>query len=124
MLGVPPDIDEGSFVSRPCNVTKGSKRVKIGSPVYVHVGFDIIIDCNIVNGTPPITIQWFHNGSPYQTGGNISNTITITNASNGDVFECRADNNIGFDTESTTINVMQGKWIMLICMLLLKSDML
>ena len=116
LLGDPPDIDEGSFVSRPYNVTKGSKRVKIGSPVYVHVGFDVIIDCNIVNGTLPITIQWFHNGSHYPTRGNISNTITITNASNGDVFECRADNDIGFDTESTTINVMQGKWIMLICM--------
>ena len=116
MLGDPPDIDDGSFVSRPYNVTKGTKKVNIGSPVYVHVGFDVIIDCNTVNGTPPITIQWFHNGSPYPTRGNISNAITITNASNGDVFKCRADNNIGFDTESTTIHVIQGKLMMHIIM--------
>ena len=86
-------------------MTKGTKRVKIGSPVYVRDGFDVIIDCNIVNGTPPINIQWFHNGSHYPTRGNISNNITITNASNGDVFKCRADNNIGFDTENSTIHV-------------------
>ena len=112
MLGDPPDIDEGSFVPRPYNVTKGTKKVAVGSPVYVRDGFDVIIDCIIANGTPPITIQWFHNESPYPTRGSVSNTITITNASNGDVFKCRADNNIGFDTESTTIHVIQGKWIM------------
>ena len=111
MLGNPPDIDEGSFVRQPAVVTEGSKKVKIGSPVYVHYKFNVIIDCNIVGGTPPITTQWFRNGSPDPTRGNVS-TITITDADNGDVFKCRADNNIGFDTESTTIHVIQGKWIM------------
>ena len=82
----------------------GSKRVKIGTPVYVYSGFDVIIDCNIVNGTPPINITWFRNGFPYPSGGNVS-TITITDADDGDVFKCRADNIIGFDTKNTSIYV-------------------
>ena len=104
-----PVIDEGTFVPRPSVITKGNKRVKIGTPVYVHGGFDVIIDCNIVNGAPPITITWFRNGSPYPTRGSVY-TITITNASNGDVFECRADNIFGFDTENTAIHVVYGKY--------------
>ena len=104
-----PVIDEGTFVPRPSVITKGNKRVKIGAPVYLHGGFDVIIDCNIVNGIPPITIMWFRNGSPYPTRGSVY-TITITNASNGDVFKCRADNTFGFDTESTTTHVVYGKY--------------
>ena len=100
----PPIIDKGSFIPRPSGITRGNKRVKIGTPVYVQGGFDVIIDCNIVNGTPPVNITWFRNGSPYPTKGSVSN-ITITDASNGDVFKCRTDNIIGFDTESTTIHV-------------------
>ena len=114
LLGT-PDIDEGSFVPRPSVIIRDNKRVKIGTPVYVHSGFDVIIDCNISNGTPPINITWFHNGSPYPTEGNTS-TITITDANNGDVFKCRAENNIGFDTESTTIYVKGDKWIMYLYM--------
>ena len=64
-----------------------------------------------MNGTPPITIKWLRNGSPDPTRGNVS-TITITDASNGDIFKCRAENNIGFDTENTTIYITDGKWIM------------
>ena len=109
LLG-PPDIDEGSFVPRPSVVTRGNKRVKIGTPVYVYIGFDVIIDCKTVDGTPPINITWFRNGSPYPIEGNVS-TITITDAHNGDVFKCRADNDIGFDTENTTIYVEYGKYI-------------
>ena len=107
----PPYIDEGSFLPRPSVITRGNKTVTIGTPVYVYNGFDVTIDCNIVNGTPPITIQWFRNGSPDPTRGNVS-TITITDASNGDVFKCRADNIIGFDAESTVIYVIAGKCIM------------
>ena len=102
-----PVIDKGSYVPRPSVITRGNKRVKIGTPVYVHDGFDVMIDCNTVNGTPPINITWFRNGSPYPTRGSIS-TITITDASNDDVFKCRADNIIAFDTESTTIYVKYG----------------
>ena len=106
----PPDIDEGSFVPRPSVVTKGNKTVKIGTPVYVYSGYDVIIDCKTVDGTPPINITWFRNGSPYPIEGNVS-TITITDARNGDVLKCRADNDIGFDTENTTIYVEYGKYI-------------
>ena len=108
LLGDPPDIDEGSFVQQPAIVTESSKKVKIGSPVYVHGGFDVTIDCKIVGGTPPITIQWFRNRLPDPTRGNVS-TITITDASNSDVFKCRADNNVGFDAESTTIHFVNSK---------------
>ena len=85
-------------------------RVNIGTPVYVHNGFNVTIDCNIVNGTPPITIQWFRNGSPDPTRGNVS-TIITTNASNGDVLMCRADNIEGFDSEITVIYVGHGKYV-------------
>ena len=106
----PPVIDEGSFVSRPSVITRGNKRVNIGTPVYVHDGFDVTIDCNIVNGTPPVTIQWFRNGSPDTTRGNVS-AITITDASNGDVFKCRADNIEEADTQRSTVHVEYGKYI-------------
>ena len=110
----PPVIDKGSFVPRPSVITRGNTRVKIETPVYVHSGFDVIIDCDIVNGTPPINITWFRNGSSYPTRGSVS-TITITDANNGDVFKCRTDNIIGFDSESTTIHVEYGKYICISC---------
>ena len=105
-----PEINKGSCVPQSSVYSRGNKTVKIGTPVYVHNGFDITIDCNIVNGTPPITIQWFRNGSPDSTRGNVS-TITITDASNGDVFKCRADNIIGYDNENTSIYVEYGKYV-------------
>jgi len=83
---------------------RGTIRVDIGTPVYVIDRFDVIIDCDIDSGTPPITIRWFRNGQLDPSRGNVS-TITVTDAIDGDVFMCRADNNIGFDIESTTINV-------------------
>ena len=79
-------------------------RVKIGTPVYVHNGFIVTIDCKVISGSLPINITWFRNGSLYQTRGNVF-TITLTDPRNGDVFKCRADNIIGFDTtENTTIH--------------------
>jgi len=82
----------------------GTMRVDIGSPVYVVDGSDVVIDCDIASGTPPITIHWFCNGQPDPSRGNVS-TITVNDANSGDVFMCRADNKIGFDMESTTISV-------------------
>ena len=107
---IAPDIDEGSFVPRPSVITRGNIRVKIGAPVYVYSGFDVIIDCKFLGGTPPVNITWFRNGSLYPTRENVS-AITITDASNGDVFKCRADNIIGFDTVNTTIYVEYGKHV-------------
>ena len=69
-----------------------------------------MIDCNIVNGTPPINITWFRNGSLYPTRGSVY-SIIISDTINSDVFKCRADNIIGFDTESTTIYVEYGKCV-------------
>ena len=105
-----PDIDEGSFVPKPSVITEGSKRVKIGAPVYINDGFDVIINCIIVGGTPPINITWFRNGSPDPTRGSVSN-ITISDARNGDVFKCKAENIEGFDTESTTIYIEYCKYV-------------
>ena len=106
----PPVIDKGSCVTQPFVITRGNKRVKIGTPVYVYTGYDVIIDCNIINGSLPITIQWFRNGSPDSTRGNVS-TITITDVSSGDTFKCRADNMIGYDSDNTSIHVEYGKYI-------------
>ena len=105
----PPVIDEGQFIPKPSVIKRENKRVKIGTPVYVHSGFDVTIDCNIVKGTPPINITWFRNGSPDPTRGTVS-TITITDAHDGDVFKCKADNIHGFDTEHTTIHVACGRY--------------
>ena len=79
-------------------------RVKIGTPVYVVDGFDVTIDCNILTGTPPVTIRWFRNGRLDPSRGNVT-SITVTDADDNDNFACRADNNVGFDIENTTIRV-------------------
>ena len=111
----PPVIDKGSFVLRPSVIARVNKRVKIGTPVYIYDGFYVKIDCNILIGSPPITIQWLRNGSPYRTGQSVS-TITITNANNGDVFTCKATNIKGSDIESTIVYVEYGKYIcMYVC---------
>ena len=107
---IAPVIDKGSFVPRPTIITRGNKRVKIGTPVYVYSGLDVIIDCKFLGGTPPVNITWFRNGSLDPTRGSVS-TIRITDASNGDVFECRVDNIVGFDTGNTTIYVEYGKCV-------------
>ena len=62
----------------------------------------ITLDCNLLTGTPAITIMWFHNGVVDPTRGNVS-TITVTKYSDGDVYTCRAENDVGFDEENTTI---------------------
>ena len=79
-------------------------EVQIGSPGYVVDGSDVTIVCDIASGTRPITISWFRNGAPDPTRGNVS-TITVTDYNDGDEFTCRADNDVGFDEESTIINV-------------------
>ena len=80
-------------------------EVKIGSPVYVLDGFDVNLVCDILSGMRPITIVWFHNGVLDTTRRNVS-TITVTDYNDQDVYTCRAENDVGFDEESTTINVL------------------
>ena len=104
MLGVPPDIDEGPFIPLPYSLTRLRMTVKIGSPVYVVDGFNVIINCNILTGTPPVTILWFRNGVLDLSLGS-NNSVTINDARDGDVFTCRADNIIGQDNETSIIYV-------------------
>jgi len=59
--------------------------------------------CRIASGTSPITIRWFRNGQPYPAGGN--NSVTVSDYTDGENIACRADNDIGFDIENTTVNV-------------------
>ena len=108
----PPVIDNGLFVPRPPahNITSGNKTVKIGTPVYVRSGFDVIIHCELVRWSLPITNHWFRNRSPYPTRQSVSN-ITITDANNGDVITCKVTNSIGSDIENTTIYVEYGKYV-------------
>ena len=105
ILDFPPDIDEGPFIPLPDMVPPEDMEVQIGSPAYVVDGFDVTIVCSILNGTHPITIMWLRNGKVDTIRGNVS-TITVTDYTDGDVFTCRADNNVGFDMKITTINVV------------------
>ena len=88
-----------------------NKRVNVGNPVDISSGANLTIDC-IVTGTPPITILWLHNDNKEikKSEGNNS-TITITGPTDGDNITCRADNNMGYDMATTTINV-NGNFIL------------
>jgi len=80
--------------------------VQIGTG-YVLFGNDVIITCNIGCGNRPITIMWFRNGVEVLSFRNVS-TITIPNVGiddDRDMYWCRAENEIGFDEETTVINV-------------------
>ena len=88
----------------PDSITPTDVTVKIGSPVYVLNGFDVIINCSILNGTPPVTIIWLRNRVLDSSLGS-ANSVTINDYMNGDEFTCRADNNIGYDKEISIINV-------------------
>ena len=107
ILDSTPDIIEGPF-EEPSIVTDGHKSVKTGTPVYVVVGNDVIIKCNVHSGIHPITISWLRNGRSY--GRENDSSIIIHDAGDGDVFSCIAENCKGSDNESTTINVY-GKWV-------------
>ena len=102
-----PNIDEGPVIPRPYSIKPEHKTVKIGSPVYIIDGFDLTIVCVTINGTPTITVRWFYNGVFNPSWMNAS-TITILNIGlnmNGDHYTCRADNDVGYDEHTTTINV-------------------
>ena len=83
----------------------GNKRINVGSPVNISSGANLTIDC-IVTGTPPIMITWLRLSANEIIAQNTSTiTIAVTNTTDGDDITCRADNNIGFDMATTTINV-------------------
>ena len=91
-------------MTRPDNITEGNKRVTIGSPAYVLHGYNVTIDCN-ASGTPPISIEWVHNN---RIIAEDNNTVTITDAKDGDYVTCRAKNtcNKGFNEIHTPISVI------------------
>ena len=88
----------------PSTVPLRDMEVHMGSPAYVIDGADITLVCDIVSGTRPISIMWLHNGVVDPTRGNVS-AITVFNYNDQDEYTCRAENDIGFDEASTTINV-------------------
>jgi len=82
--------------------------VDVATPVYAIDGDDVTIVCDIASGTRPITISWLRNGMEDTSFGNVS-MITISDVNfdddNGDMYTCRAVNPIGFDEETTVVNV-------------------
>ena len=107
-LDGPPDIDEGPFIPQPPAVSPGDRTVVINTPAYIVDGFNVTIVCNLASGAHPITIMWLRDGQPYPAGGNNS-VITVSDYTDGEVFTCRAENDIGSDIENTTVNVF-GKY--------------
>ena len=100
ILTIAPHIERSL---QPPSVQKGVIRVKIGSPAYLIHGFNVTIVCNVIIGTPPITIRWLRNGQPDQSRIN-SSTITVNDANDGDVFTCMAENTYGYDKKDTQIH--------------------
>ena len=91
-------------VSQPVSVENGVMRVKIGSTAYTINGFTVQIDCNatsILKEYPP-TISWLRNKELDQTRGNVL-MITVTDANDGDVFTCIANNTISSQRRKTKI---------------------
>ena len=109
ILGDPPHINkETAADSEESTIEPRNKRVNVGSPVNVSRGFNLTIDCIVISGTPPITISWIRSNNDLinSSEGNSSNiTINVTDAHDGDNITCRADNNIGYDMATTTMNV-------------------
>ena len=117
ILDSTPDIIELPF-KEPSIVTDGPKSVDIGTPVYVVVGNDVIIQCDVHSGIHPTTTNWLRNGRSY--GRENASFIVIDDARDGDVFSCIAENCKGFDNKSTTINVF-GKCVA-ICTYTINND--
>ena len=100
------------MIEKPTTVPD-NKRINVGNPVNISSGANLTIDC-IVTGTPPIMITWLRLSANEIIAQNTSTiTIAVTNTTDGDDITCRADNNIGFEMATTTINV-DGNFIMYI----------
>ena len=94
-------VDAGG--SKPLSVENGTITVNVGSTVYTVYGFTIIIICNVTVGEAPFNTTWYRNGKQINlSAGNVSN-ITVTDATEDDVFTCKANNWKGFDQQNTTI---------------------
>ena len=100
LLGDLPSINT-TMTEKPTTVPE-NKRVNVGSAVNISSGANLSIDC-IVTGRPPITILWIRNDN--EVIERNSSTITITDPTDGDNITCRAENNMGYSTATTSINV-------------------
>ena len=91
-------------MSQPVSVENGVMRVNIGSTAYTIDGFTVQIVCNATSTLEeyPATIRWLRNKEHYQTRENVS-MITITDAEDGDVFTCIANNTISSQRKETKI---------------------
>ena len=97
----------------PPIIMREDQRFKIGSQAYVFKGYVITFVCNVVNGTPPITIMWFRNDVLISSQEN-SFTIEITGARDSEIVSCRAINNIGSDMATSAIQGMYYKYKIII----------
>ena len=90
-------------MSQPVSVENGVMRVRIGTTAYTVDGFHVQIVCNVIaSGGLPITISWLRNGKVDGTRGKAS-MITVTDANDGDIFTCTANNTMMYSTSSTEI---------------------
>lgn len=111
-----PLIDKG--VLKPPLLENGVVRVEIGTPatVYVTDNINVTIDCKISSGDPPMILTWFHNRQLVQSRGNLSSiTVTVNNAKDidGDVFTCKVENEMGYDTRDTYIRNVKNNCVRL-----------
>ena len=111
----PPIIDNGSFVPRPSVITRGNKRVKIGTPVYMYQTYRARVDCKVVNETSPTTFKWFINGSPYYVYHHYVRDLSFMSTTTfhywENNFECRAENLAGFTTFNSTVYLSPCKYV-------------
>ena len=92
-------------VSQPVSVENGVMRVKIGTTAYIIDGFHVQIVCNattITESPAIIRLSWLCNGELDEARGNAS-VITVTDANDGDVFTCIANNTLIHNSSSTEI---------------------
>ena len=98
----------------PPIIMREDQIFKIGSQAYVFKGYVITFDCNVVNGTPPITISWFRNNVEIDSRQGNSSNLTIPSARDGEIVSCRAINNIGSDMATSAIQGMYYKYKIII----------
>ena len=92
-------------VSQPVSVENGVLRVKIGTTAYIVDGFHVQIVCNAtatIESPEIIILSWLRNGKLDETRGNAT-MITVTNANDGDVFTCIANNTLTHSRRDTEI---------------------
>lgn len=95
-------IEFETDVAQPSYVENGVITVRIGTPAYIVHGFSVNIVCNVIRAELPVTISWLRNGKFDLSRGNFS-IITVTDATDDDVFTCRASNKVQAYEKSTTI---------------------